>query len=260
MGGRIPGPICASKLGEDWCDEGTLSRSRNSATGPLGMLMSMVMSAAPPLGEEEIAERKRQEWRKNNELEKKQAQESLERDTPNHIKKCIANLALLPVGTRGAWRTDKERDLILNKLGELNKANMIKWVGGDDRGGHDGDGITINLDLHAGSWEKDAWMKSAPVLVHEGTHAVWRSRHFDPWREKWNRDHAASQKDHPKGEALIAEETYAWDNELKVYGLLKDKGLNDAVLEERLRRKAACNVEAMVREAYSGWMYMDGFK
>lgn len=261
MGGRIPGSICSSKLGAGWCDEGTMSRSRSSAPGPLGMLMSMIMAAAPPLSEEERAERDRQEWRKNNEAEKKQASESLERDTPVHINKCLRNLKHLPAG---AWRSMQERDLILNKLDELNKAHKIHWVDDkeheDERGGHDRGEITMKMDFHWGDWEEDAWMKSAPVLVHEGTHAVWSNGHFNAWRKKWLLDHANSCKDHPKGEALIAEETYAWENELKVYEILKDQGLNDSVLEARLQRKAAGGVEAMVRKAYEAWINLDRIK
>ncbi len=256
MGDRIPGPTCASKVGPDWIDKGTLCRTRSSAPRPLGMLMSMVMGATPPR-EQEPADRALEEWRANHEREKKQEQEDLKRDTPNHINKCIENLKGLPIG---AWRSQQERELILKKLKELNKANMIEWVAQDDRGGHEKGKITINLDLHSGDWEKDAWMKSAPVLVHEATHAVWSNSYFNPWRMKWNRDHQESCKDHPKGEALIAEETYAWDNELKVYEVLNGKGLSDMLLEERLNRKRKGSTETMVREAYSGWINMDGFK
>ena len=258
MSNRIPGPICSSKLGSDWIDEGTLCRSQSSAGGPLGMLMSMVMAAdPPPLSEDERA---LQKWRKDNELEKKQSKESLERDTPNHIKKCIAKLAQLSIGPRGAWRSSQERDLILKKLEALNKANMIKWLENieDGRGGHDRGEITVAVDLHWGNWDEDAWMKSAPVLVHEGTHAVWNDRHFEQYRAKWNREHSNSCKDHPKGEALIAEEMYAWENELKVYEVLVSQGLIDITLAERLKRVSS--LETVVREAYSGWISLDGFK
>lgn len=256
MGYQIPGPICSYKLGSDWIDEGTLCRSRSVAPGPLGMLMSMVMAAAPP-SEEDGEERARQKWRRNNELEKKLEAGNLERDTPGHIAKCIAKLRRLPLG---AWRSSQERDLILTQLKELNKTNKIKWVDQDDRGSHLGGEITIKLDFHWGSWEADAWMRSAPVLVHEGTHAVWKNRHFDHFRMKWKNDHQKSYKDHPKGEDLIAEETYAWENELKVFEALQRQGLSDMELEQRLGRKSALGVEMMVRGAYDGWTLMDGIK
>ncbi|MDD5364373.1 MAG: hypothetical protein PHR30_03475 [Gallionellaceae bacterium] len=238
-----------------------MSRSRSSAPGPLGMLMSMIMAAAPPLDEAEGADRDLLEWRKNNEAEKKQAGESLERDTQTHIDKCIKNLKLLPAG---AWRSMPERNLILNRLEVLNKARMIHWVDDkeheDERGGHARGEITMKIDFHWGNWEEDAWMKSAPVLVHEGTHAAWSNSHFNAWRNKWVLDHAGSCKDHPKGEALIAEETYAWENELKVYEVLKNQGVNDSILESRLQRKAAGGVEAMVRKAYEAWINLDRIK
>ena len=256
MGHQIPGPICSHKLGSDWIDEGTLSRSRSGAPGPLGMLMSMVIGAAPP-SEEAGEDRVRQEWRRNNELEKKLEAGNLERDTPRHIAQCIAKLRGLPLR---AWRSSQERDLILTHLMELNKTNKIKWVDQDDRGSHMGGEITIRLDLHWGSWEADAWMKSAPVLVHEGTHGVWNKHHFDGYRTKWKHDHQKSYKDHPKGEDLIAEETYAWENELKIFEALQPLGLSDPELERRLGRKSTLGVEMMVRGAYDGWMSMDGIK
>jgi hypothetical protein len=268
MGRRIPGPICAYELGSDWIDEGTSCRARSNApgpigidditpskvrgnaSGPMGLLISMVMAAAP-LTEDERAERARQEWLKNNELEKKQAQENLERDTPEHIKKCIAKLASLPIGTDKAWRSPQEQKLILKKLEELNSAKKINWIEGEDRGGHDRGNITINKDFHSGDWGKDAWMKSAPVLVHEATHAVWSDRYFEQFRIKWKRDHLKSCQDYRKGEELIAEETYAWQNELMVYKILQGQGFSDMVLEYRLQR--AGSVEDMVREAYPAW-------
>ena len=253
MGDQIPGPICSTKLGGDWIDKGTTSLTRNSAPGPLGTLMSMVMGATP-LSDDESVEKARAEWRKNQELEKKQEKEKLEKDTPNHVKKCIANLKLLSVGPGGAWRSVAERDLVLNKLEALNNERKISWEAGEDRGGHDHGLITVNLDLHAGTWEQDAWMRSAPVLVHEGVHATWGSNHYEPWRAQWKRNRAQSCKDHPKGEALIAEEMYAWDTELLIYAVLSAKGLSDMELNARQTRKSAGSLEAMVREAYPNWM------
>ena len=43
--GDPPGPLCASKLGVDWIDDGTLCLSRSGSGGPLGMLASLLAGA-----------------------------------------------------------------------------------------------------------------------------------------------------------------------------------------------------------------------
>ena len=48
MSGRPPGPLCVSELGADWIDKGTMCLSRSSSTGPLGLVTSMILGAAPP--------------------------------------------------------------------------------------------------------------------------------------------------------------------------------------------------------------------
>lgn len=42
-----PGPLCTTKLGPDWNDQGTNSRTRNRASGPLGIFIELTLSATP---------------------------------------------------------------------------------------------------------------------------------------------------------------------------------------------------------------------
>jgi hypothetical protein len=34
MGGRVPGPVCSSRVGDDWIDDGTLCRAKSAPPGP----------------------------------------------------------------------------------------------------------------------------------------------------------------------------------------------------------------------------------
>jgi hypothetical protein len=47
MADRKPGIMCASRLGEDWIDGGTMCRSRTSSPGILGTVLSLATGAVP---------------------------------------------------------------------------------------------------------------------------------------------------------------------------------------------------------------------
>ncbi len=47
MGDRIPGPICSSRVGDDWIDAGTSCRSRSGMPGPLRLVGSLLLGALP---------------------------------------------------------------------------------------------------------------------------------------------------------------------------------------------------------------------
>ena len=36
--GRVPGPVCSTRVGDDWIDDGTLCRAKSSAPGPVGVV------------------------------------------------------------------------------------------------------------------------------------------------------------------------------------------------------------------------------
>jgi hypothetical protein len=51
MGERVPGPLCSTRVGDDWIDLGTTCRSRSSKPGPTGVadvLVSVALNAVLP--------------------------------------------------------------------------------------------------------------------------------------------------------------------------------------------------------------------
>ena len=47
MGDRPPGPLCVTRVGQDWIDQGTSCLSRSAMPGPLGQLIQTVFAAVP---------------------------------------------------------------------------------------------------------------------------------------------------------------------------------------------------------------------
>jgi hypothetical protein len=140
MSGERPGPICGSKRGSHWIDSGTLIRSRSGAPGPLGMLMSLVMGAAP--GSEEEKQRKSDQ------------QAMFTYDIDEIEKARIPDL--------------KDKAAIVAELRSLNENFLIQYgeTLNDSRGDWDGSIIRINENYDG---------KIYPTmieLVHEGTHAL----------------------------------------------------------------------------------------
>lgn len=48
VGARIPGPLCSSRVGNDWIDAGTSCRSRSGMPGPLRFVGTLILGALPP--------------------------------------------------------------------------------------------------------------------------------------------------------------------------------------------------------------------
>jgi hypothetical protein len=51
MGQRDPQPLCRTRVGDKWIDEGTTCRSRSTKPGPIRdvVLVRVVLDAVPPL-------------------------------------------------------------------------------------------------------------------------------------------------------------------------------------------------------------------
>jgi hypothetical protein len=138
MAERVPGPICGSKVGDEWIDDGTLCRSQSSVPGPLGMVLSLVMGAAPVSDEQA--------------------------ETKILIDGCIDIIEKSP------FIKTPDGPRIVKKLRELNKSGNIQYGGTleDSRGDWDGTTIRLNADFRGKAY------RSVPELVHEASHAVWK--------------------------------------------------------------------------------------
>jgi len=47
VGARIPGPLCSSRVGNDWIDAGTSCRSRSGMPGPVKFVGTLILGALP---------------------------------------------------------------------------------------------------------------------------------------------------------------------------------------------------------------------
>jgi hypothetical protein len=145
VAGRVPGPLCGSNVGDEWIDDGTLCRSRSSAPGPLGIVLSMVMGAAPVSDEQA--------------------------ETKILIDGCI------DIIEKSSFMKTPDGPKIVKKLRELNKSGNIQYGGTLDDGRADWDGTAIRL--HADFRGKAD--RSIPELVHEASHVLWTK---DPRKRK----------------------------------------------------------------------------
>ena len=159
MGERTPGPLCGSRLGNEWIDTGTNCRSRSGAPGPLGILTSLVMGAAPV----DLDAKKKEDEAK-----------IMFRDGINTI--AASPFAKTPEG--------KE---IVKLLRELFKSGNIRYGQTLDgsRGDWDGTTIRVNEDYRGIAY------RTIPELVHEATHALWRKKNKTApkdEKDKWKAD------------------------------------------------------------------------
>lgn len=140
MGDRRPGPECASELGADWIDGGTMCRSQSKAPGALGAGES---APAP----------------KPARLEGEKAMIAYDIDI----------IADSPFG-----RTSDGKQVV-RLLRQLDAHDNIAYgeTHGDPppRGEWDGKSITVHKDFYANA------CKTIVELVHEASHAIWRGRH-----------------------------------------------------------------------------------
>lgn len=211
MAGRKVGPTCSSELGADWIDDGTSCLARSSPSGPLGMLMSLLMGASP--GDDPAAAEREQKLR---EEQARTQQQRLDRELFK------ANIDLI---ARSKFGKTKHGVPIVKILREMLPRGRIVYgptIDGD-RGGWDGATIIINEETRGQGFP------TALELVHEGAHALWR-------------------KNHPRGkgppetlEVIVDEELLARELQLEFYRELKaDFGCPaDAILEIRLQRQKA---------------------
>ncbi len=211
MAGRKAGPTCASDLGADWIDDGTSCLARSSPSGPLGMLMSLLMGATPE-DDPAMAERARK-------LREEQARNEQLRLDRELFKSDIDLIARSKFG-----KTTYGVPIVKILREKLNRGRIVygPTVEGD-RGGWDGETIIINEEFRGQGYP------TAVELAHEGAHALWR-------------------KNHPRGkgppetrEVIIDEELLARELQLDFYLELKaDYGCpNDTILEIRLERRKA---------------------
>jgi hypothetical protein len=211
MAGRKAGPTCATDLGAGWIDGGTTCRARSSPSGPLGMLMSMLMGAAPE-DDPAVAERERK------------LREEQERNTQLRLDRELfkADIDLIAKSKFGKTKYGVQIVKILRD--KLARGGIVygPTIEGD-RGGWDGETITVDEQIRGQGYP------TALELVHEGAHALWR-------------------KNHPRGkgppetlDVIIDEELLARELQLDFYLELKaDYGCQtDMILEIRLERRKA---------------------
>lgn len=205
MGGKRPGPICTTNVGRDWIDAGTLSRTRSSPSGPLGMALSLVMGGTPV--EDAAARRKRE------------ADEEASRQRKDDVTLLGYDISVIEESPFG--KSDAGRKVVRELKAYLASGNIV--YGGTIEGSRaDWDGTRIFLD----EGYRGKALQTTVELVHEGSHVAWRRAHKKPSGQD------AKTKDDVDDEAL------ARKNQLLVYEYLRDtKGWPaDEELERRLQK------------------------
>ncbi|MBK8596737.1 MAG: hypothetical protein IPP07_27230 [Holophagales bacterium] len=205
MGGSKHGVICKTRVGSKWIDGGTLCRTRSSAPGPLGMMLSMVMGGTPV--EDEATRKKRED-------DKEAARQRAEDETL--LKWNVELIASSPFG-----KSAEGVKVVRALRAYLGKRQVL--YGGtleDSRADWDSETIRLN-DNYRGKG-----LQTIVELVHEGSHVAWRGGHLKP------KDPEAARLDDE------ADETLARKNQLAIYTWLRaNKGwLEDEGLERRLQR------------------------
>lgn len=147
MADRVPGPVCTSRLGDDWIDQGTLCRTRTSARGPLGVVMSLVMGAKPSTPEAAAA--------------------ALEAENKRVMAADISYIAKTPFG-----KSPKGAEIV-TLLRSLNSRGEVKFGGTIEGARGDWDGTTIRVNEEY----KERFFPTVLELVHEGAHAWFRTKH-----------------------------------------------------------------------------------
>lgn len=227
MSHRIAGPICLTKVGPGWIDDGTLCRSRSTPPGPLRpvaprdpdsynlnhssphlpgpvrMLSSLLLAATPDDAGGTV-------------------------DPQTMIKIYIGEIQKTPFGKSDAGKP------IVRMLKHLHSNQKISFEEMDDRGSFSLGEITVNKDFFNNVW------KSMCTLVHEASHAVWDAHH--------------AQKEQ-KHEDLVQDELIAETNELRMYEWSKTQyhGIRDEVLERRQEKLRDNKLKAAIEQ----WMDAD---
>jgi len=145
MADGIRGPVCSSRLGPNWIDQGTLCRTKSSARGPLGFVMSLVMGAAPA----------------------SQEAEGLQRDAKAMLDYDIAAIADSPFGKTPVGANIVELLRTVHKRGGVVYGETLN----EGRGETDGHTITVNESF------RGKFFPTVLELVHEGAHLLWRRNH-----------------------------------------------------------------------------------
>lgn len=145
MAGNKPGPTCSSNVGPNWIDAGTTCRARSGPSGPLGILMSLVMGASPQTGESKEEQRA----------------------TMAMITYDIDVISDSPFG-----KTAEGKDIV-KRLRSLNSRGKVAYGGNMDGTRGDWDGQIIRIDER---FRGNAF-RTITELVHEASHARWRSGH-----------------------------------------------------------------------------------
>ncbi|MDB5799687.1 MAG: hypothetical protein JWL63_626 [Rhodocyclales bacterium] len=214
MSGRKPGPTCSASHGKHWIDRGTSTRWRSHAPGPLGLLLPLIMGAAPVSAEADAGAQI--------EEDKSAAQGMIDYD--------IGIIADSPFG-----KTAEGKDIVkllraLNSNGKIVYAATVE----DGRGDWDGEIIRVSENY------RGKMFPTVIELVHEGTHALWRKKH--PFRKGSK----------PNREQNIADELHAQENQLLMYKYLKEKKgcPDDSELELRLQRQANGELRKTIEERF----------
>ena len=173
MDNQIPGPICSSRLGPDWIDKGTMCRSRSGTPGPLRLLMSLVLGAAPVAG-------------RTAENDKKQETVAM------------MHADILAIANSGFGRT-REGRAIVSALQVLNNSGKIEYAEtfGEGRGDWDGETLRVNENYRG---------KMYPTileLVHEASHALWRKDHPKKANDRERREDDIADELHAEENQLI---------------------------------------------------------
>ena len=162
MADRIRGPICSSRLGPNWIDQGTLCRTRTSARGPLGFVMSLVMGAAPA---------------------------TVEATDPKRDDKLLLDYDIGTIAESPFGKTSLGAQIVKLLRSALQSGDIVYGETLDGgRGEWDGKTITVNQDF------RGKFFPTVLELVHEASHVLWRKSHAKKTNAKDRREDAIADE------------------------------------------------------------------
>jgi hypothetical protein len=213
--GRKPGPVCSSNADGSIIDAGTNCLAKSPEPGSIGVNAADDVAAAKAA---DALMRKNEKRPKSNDL------------TQLLIGEDIKIIAASPLG-----QTDEGRQIVA-LLTRLNKNHDIVY---DDtagaRGDWDGNTIRINPQYDAKAYP------TAIELVHEATHALWRSKH------------KSKKKVSPEEERerSIDDELHAQENQLNMYRHFRDTNkYENWQMDLRLERLDNGSLRAGIEEGF----------
>ena len=208
MGYSAPGPLCSSQLGHDWIDDGTLCRSLSGPPGPLGVVESFVAKII-------IGATPQQNQHRGQALKSLSPEEQKVEDARVFFEDDIDTIRKSDFGATA------DGQAIISLLKQYLKKKKIVFAPLDTRGAWDQAQIMVNEDYYWNAY------KTIVELVHEASHAIWRSRN------PISTSHPETTEEGAKNEYFCVK------NQLAIYKWLlkKRKCAHDEILDRRLKQE-----------------------